>query len=281
MKPIDPESLGAALPLPPPEPPQTEAASSEPEPIKDQKIILAAYVQEGTVALVGLVVTIVLALHYARNGLEIALAIAPQLAFIAVELLRVPVAIKIRTNPSRWIKTLGFIYLLCAGGLTWETMTTGIDAMVEPRFREIRHFKADLEEAEQNLAIANGEIDTQNAEANRARDIIAKNTDRATAASDNLKSLPRICGWTKKHGNRCYADRRENDFRANLKAAQAQIDAQNTTLKTHRHAERTRRDSRKRKSPQGVAGLSRRLGRVALSHSDGAVLRLQARDRCD
>lgn len=80
--PFDGEPIGK--PPPPASPPST----------RNRKLIIGAAIIEGTVISAGTLSAVTFALRFSHDSVDMMQALAPQLAFIAVELSRIPLAIQ-------------------------------------------------------------------------------------------------------------------------------------------------------------------------------------------
>jgi hypothetical protein len=188
---------------------------ASPPSTRNRKLIIGAAIIEGTVISAGTLSAVTFALRFSHDSVDMMQALAPQLAFIAVELSRIPLAIQCRVNPSRFTRVLAVVGLVGGAGITTKTMIQAVDAMYEPRFSMVRHADAALEDAKENQAAFNATYQAATEEVERDKSLVDSNSARARDGSADLRNLPRVCDA--KH--RCHADSRSKLIGGNLSDA--------------------------------------------------------------
>jgi hypothetical protein len=223
----------------PPSEPQPPTGGDKPPPASppytlDRKLIIGAAIVEATVIGAGTLSAVAFALRSAHDSIELMQALAPQLAFVAIEGARIPLAIKCRVNPSRFARVLAVAGLMGGAGITTKTMIQAVDAMYEPRFAAVRHAEYALEDAKENQANVNAAFQAATADVERAKSLVEQNIARVRDASGDLRGLPRVCD-SKGH---CHADTRAKLIGGNLReatgavaTAKKDLDAANGRLK--------------------------------------------------
>ncbi len=131
--------------------------SSEPEPHRPpyticRKRLIGAYAAELVIALTAFAGSVLLAKKYAHGQEDLYLMLLAPIVYVVVELGRVPLALSIRTNPSKAMKVVAVLGVVCAAGITTKSMSQLGEMMFRPRLDAVAEAKRNRDEAHDALA---------------------------------------------------------------------------------------------------------------------------------
>jgi hypothetical protein len=126
--------------------------------------VTIAYVGEIVLIVASLVGAWIFAQKYGDGGQQtlIMMMLAP-ISYAVVEMCRVPMAIAFRTQTNILLKTVLFIGLVCAAGVTVKSLAQLGEQMFQPRLIEVTRANERLAIAKRDLATFDGQIAAANA----------------------------------------------------------------------------------------------------------------------
>jgi hypothetical protein len=153
------------------------------------KRLIGAYAAEIVIASTAFAGSVLLARKYAQTQSpeDFYLMLLAPLAYVVVELIRVPLALSIRIHPSKTIKIVAVLGVICAAGITTKSMSQLGEAMFRPRLNTVAEAKRNADEAHNTLARHADDVA-------RATDLVKQRTDSVSDAESRLKTISAAIG---------------------------------------------------------------------------------------
>ena len=179
-----------SLPSPSPqkcEAPNQQIGLSGPRYTICKKRLLGAYAAEFLIAGTAFAGSVLMAEKYAPTGTDFYLMILAPIVYVVVELSRVPLALSIRINPSKAMKCIAVLGVICAAGITTKSMSQLGEMMFRPRLAAVEKAKRDDAEAQDALATQTNTIE-------QAKALVAQKRDEVADTDARLKSVSSAIG---------------------------------------------------------------------------------------
>ena len=173
---------------------------------------------------------------YARDSRAFTMMMLAPIAYAGVELSRVPLAFALRTQTSRWWKTIFAVLVLCAAAVTVKSLSQLGEIMFRPRLTEVTESATHLADMRAQAAGAALSVKSADAVVEQRREELRATQDRLKTASGAVTGLPaekcsmvtRRTGEAVTRRRECRADGRQSSLIGELKDAQTARDNAST-----------------------------------------------------
>lgn len=175
-----------------PEPRVAREPQSKHDYTLDYKRITFAYATEIVIALGSLYGAWLFAESYGHDdAIQIQMMMLAPIAYAIVEICRVPLALSVRTNPSKAVRILAAVGIFCAAGVTIKSMSQLGEMMFRPRLFDVVHTKETLNAKKSERATLDDKISAADAVVQQRTETLQSIDERLKSDTTQLSALPK------------------------------------------------------------------------------------------
>lgn len=205
----------------------------------DKKRVVIAYTAELVIVIASLYGAWLFAQKYGHDDWDMRMMMLAPIGYAVIEFCRVPLAISARSHAAWFVRTVAFIGVICASGVTVKSMSQLGEIMFRPRLFDVVHAKETLQKMEATQASKLQEIRDADALVATRKATLEEIEGRYRNETNELATLPKDqCAqtqWYNKDGQQhrgqtCKSDPRIAPIQANMKTTIADRDKTNVLL---------------------------------------------------
>jgi hypothetical protein len=170
----------------------------------NMKYLGIAFVGEGLVITLGLIAAILFAIQYGKgDAITMGMMMMAPIGYAVVEMMRVPLALLMRTQPSFFIKLPCFLGMIAAAVVTTKTLSQLGEIMFRPRLIEVTEARHDYQGAVARRDAFQGEYAARKSTLEQASaDLTSANETSAKQVEALQKTAqPQMCSYTYRDKN--------------------------------------------------------------------------------
>jgi hypothetical protein len=191
-----------------------------------RKLVVLAFLGEAVIITTSLYGAWIFANFYGHGDWrQMHMMMLAPIGYAVIEFFRVPLALSVRTHPTKWIRTLAFIGVIAVCGVTVKSVSQLGEIMFRPRLFDVVHAEEAMDQAKATQASIDQQIKTADDAVVGYQQAFHDSQERLDSVNRQLAALPKdqchaISGVTKDgrpwQSQTCKSDPRIKPMQDNL-----------------------------------------------------------------